>query len=244
MPQYPTLTIISRHPQLPVAGNSQSVVTSDMVQQMILSAFSALGLQGKGKTITFVSSPWFVDSGSTGLIDKEIVLLLVYVDDIVITRSDNQLMFQLQKCLQGSFHMKDLESLTYFLGLEVHSSPAGAFLHQHNHTKRLIALAGLQDGHSTDTLLEVNAKYQQNDDDFLSESSLYRQLVESLNYLTITRPNISFVVQQVSQFMQAPTHIYLAAVRHIIQYLKGSSHLGLFLFAQSPINLTTYSDVN
>ncbi|KAJ6398738.1 hypothetical protein OIU77_019500 [Salix suchowensis] len=58
--------------------------------------------------------------------------------------------------------------------------------------------------------------------------SLYRQLVGSLNYLTITRLDISFAVQQVSQFMQAPRHLHFAAVRRIIRYLKGTSSRGLF----------------
>lgn len=176
--------------------------------------------------------------------DKGIVLLLVYVDDIVITGSDTQLMSQLQERLQGSFHMKDLGPLTYFLGLEVHTSPAGIFLHQHKYTKDLIALAGLQEGRLVDTPLEVNVKYQRNDGDFLSDPSLYRQLVGSLNYLTITRPDISFAVQQVSQFMQAPTHLHLAAVRRIVRYLNGTSHRGLFFSVESPLRLTTYSDAD
>lgn len=48
---------------------------------------------------------------------SEIVLLLVYVDDIIITRTDSGLISQLQECLQGSFYMKDLGTLRYFLGL-------------------------------------------------------------------------------------------------------------------------------
>jgi hypothetical protein len=126
---------------------------------------------------------------------KGIVLLLVYVDDIVITGTDTALIFQLQERLQSSFHMKDLGPLQYFLGLEVHSTTTGIFLHQYKYIQELIALAGLQKGRSVDTPLEVNVKYRRDEGDFLSNPSLYRQLVGSLNYLTITRPDISFVVQ-------------------------------------------------
>jgi hypothetical protein len=169
---------------------------------------------------------------------------LVYVDDIVITGTDTALIFQLQERLQSSFHMKDLGPLQYVLGLKVHSTTTGIFLHQHKYIQELIALAGLQEGRSVDTPLEVNVKYRRDEGDFLSNPSLYRQLVGSLNYLTITRPDISFVVQQVSQFMQAPTHLHLATVRHIVRYLHGTSARGLFFPVDSPICLVAYSDAD
>jgi hypothetical protein len=66
----------------------------------------------------------------------------------------------------------------------------------------------------------------------------------SLNYLNITRPDISFVVQQVSPFMHSPGHLHLAAILRIIRYLKGSSHRGLFIFIRSSPKLSAYSDVD
>jgi len=77
----------------------------------------------------------------------------------------------------------------------VHSTTTSIFLHQHKYTQELIALVGLQEGRSVDTPLEVNVKYRRDEGDFLSDPSLYRQLVKSLNYLTITRPDISFAIQ-------------------------------------------------
>jgi hypothetical protein len=100
--------------------------------------------------------------------------------------------------------MTDLGPLQYFIGLEVQLTPTGTLLHQHKYTEEVISLAGLQLGNSVLTSLEVNLKLRHKEGDLLSNPSLYRQLVRSLNYLTITRPDISFAVQQVSQFMQAP----------------------------------------
>ena len=173
-----------------------------------------------------------------------IVLLLVYVDDIVIIGTDTLLITQLQQHLQDSFHMKDLGTLTYFLGLEVHRDSSGIFLHQHKYIQDLITLAGLQDSSSVDTPLEVNVKYDADEGEQLSDPLLYRQLVGSLNYLTITRPDISFAVQQVSQFMHSPRHLHMAVVRRIIRYLKGSICRGLFFSAGSPMLLVAYSDAD
>lgn len=172
------------------------------------------------------------------------VLLLVYVDDIVITGTDSLLISNLQHHLQDCFHMKDLGSLTYFLGLEVHSYSSGVFVHQHKYAHDLIALAGLQDSSPVDPPLEVNVKFQRDDGDLLPNPTLYWQLVGSLNYFTITRPDISFAVQEVSQFMQSPRHLHLVAVRRIIRYLLGSSSRGLFYPAGSSIRIVAFSDTD
>ncbi|CAA2969944.1 Retrovirus-related Pol poly from transposon TNT 1-94 [Olea europaea subsp. europaea] len=158
----------------------------------------------------------------------DIVLLLGYVDDIVIAGTDSGLITQLQQHLQASFHMKNLGPLTYFLGLEVHTDSTGIFLNQHKYIQDLITLAGLQDSSSVDTPLEVNVKYRREEGELLPDPTIFRQLVGSLNYLTITRPDISFAVQQVSQFMQTPRHLHLVAVRRIIRYLQGTPHRGFF----------------
>lgn len=122
-----------------------------------------------------------------------IVIILVYVNDIVITGSNLQIIEQLQQSLQSSFHMKDLGPPQYFLGLEVQQCPNGMLFYQHKYTQELISLAGLQDCNSVLTPMEVNLKLHQADGDSLSDPSMYRQLVGSLNYLNITCPNISLL---------------------------------------------------
>lgn len=73
---------------------------------------------------------------------------------------------------------------------------------------------------------------------------MYRQLVGSLNYLAITWPDISFVIQQVSQFMQTPCHLHLVVVHHIIRYLQRSPSRRLFFLIGSPLRLIAYSDAD
>lgn len=165
-----------------------------------------------------------------------------YVDDILITGSDSDLIHELQENLKTSFHMKDLGSLKYFLGLELHPTPSGILLNQQKYAQDLISLAGLESCNSVLTPLEVNLKLSKDEGELLSDPSLYRQLVGSLNYLTITHPDISFAVQQVSQFMQAPRHLHLSVVRRIIRYLKSTSAHGLLYSTDSSLQLAGYSD--
>ncbi|XP_015158948.1 uncharacterized mitochondrial protein AtMg00810-like [Solanum tuberosum] len=179
-------------------------------------------------------SSLFLRKTSTGC-----VLLLVYVNDIIITGTDSSLITCLQQQLKDSLY---LGTLTYFLGLEVHNVASGVFLNQHKYTQDLISLAGLQVSSSVDTPLEINVKYRREEGDLLPDPTIFRQLVGSLNYLTITRLDISFAVQQVSQFMQAPRHLHLVAVRRIIRYLLGTSTLGLFFPSGSLIHLNAFSD--
>ena len=167
---------------------------------------------------------------------SSIVLLLVYVDDIIITSIDYGLITKLQQLLHTTFHMKDLGQLTYFLGLEVHHRANGIFVNQHKYIQDFITLAGLEDTSSVDTPMEVNVKYKKDEGDLLDDPILYRRLVGSLIYLTTTRLDISYVVHQVSQFMSSPRHLHLVAVRRIIRYLRGSPTRGLFfLFNLLPI---------
>ena len=78
----------------------------------------------------------------------------------------------------------------------------------------------------------------------MSNPSLYRRLVGSLIYITVTRLDISYVVHQVSQSLFAPRSTHYATVLHILRYLKDTFFHGLFYSAQSPLILRAFSDAD
>ncbi|XP_028769508.1 uncharacterized protein LOC114726966 [Neltuma alba] len=86
--------------------------------------------------------------------------------------------------------------------------------------------------HSTETDL----------DPFLQNPSVYRRLIGRLSYLTMTRPDICFVVQTLSQFMSAPWKSHMEAATRVVRYLKGSPGMGIFLAATNRTNLECYVD--
>ena len=170
-----------------------------------------------------------------------ITILLLYVDDMNITGDDMQGIQDLKHFLGRQFEMKDLSPLNYFLGLEVSSSADGYYLTQAKYTFDLISRASITDSKIVDTPIEYNCRLNSHDGESLS---LYRQLVGSLIYLTVTRPDISYVVHVVSQFMAAPRSPHYAAVLRILRYLKGTIFDGLHFSSHSSLTLQAYSDAD
>ena len=148
---------------------------------------------------------------------------------MIITSDDMQGIQDLKHFLGGQFEMKVLGPLNYFLSLEVSSSADGYYLTQAKYTSDLISLVSITNSKIVDTPIKYNYRLNSHDDKSLSDTTLYRQLVGSLIYLTVTRPDISYVVHVVSQFMAAPRYPHHAAVLRILQYLKGT-YLMVFIF--------------
>ena len=140
--------------------------------------------------------------------------------------------------------MKDLGHLSYFLGLEITHSTNGLYITQAKYASELLSRAGLTDSKTVDTPVELNAHLTPTGRKPLSNPSLYRRLVGSLVYLTVTCPNISYAVHQVSQYLSAPRSTYYAVVLRILRYLKGTLFHGLFYSAQSLLVLRAFSDAN
>ena len=126
----------------------------------------------------------------------------------------------------------------------MHQSPKGLFVNQHKYTSDLIELADLHDSSPVDTPVEVNLKLSKDDGDLLPDPHTYQRLVGSLVYLTITRPDISYAVHLVSQFMTAPRHLHLTAVKRISRYLLKTAPRGLYYPKDNPLHLTAYADVD
>jgi len=78
----------------------------------------------------------------------------------------------------------------------------------------------------------------------LIDPTLYRTIVGSLVYLTITCPDIAYVVHVVSQFVASPTTVHWAAVLRILRYLRGIVFQSLLLSSTSSLELRAYSDAD
>jgi hypothetical protein len=80
--------------------------------------------------------------------------------------------------------------------------------------------------------------------DPMEDPSLYRSTIGSLQYLSLTRPDLAFVVNRVCQFMHRPTKLHWQAVKRILRYLKHSITHGLLLHKNSSTSIQAYSDAD
>ncbi|XP_074293705.1 uncharacterized protein LOC141620839 [Silene latifolia] len=125
-------------------------------------------------------------------------VVLIYVDDMVITGDDLSDIQTLKDQLNSSFHMKDLEELKYFLGLEVERSTAGIFISQRKYTLDLLKTFGVDKSKSLRLPVNPVMKFEPGKGTPLPHPENYRKLVGKLIYLTISRPDIAFSVQLLS----------------------------------------------
>lgn len=137
--------------------------------------------------------------------------------------------------------MKKLGDIYYFLGISVHSTSEGLFLSQHKYATEILAKAGMTNCKSYASPMAT--KPSPTDDTMIpfSQPNLYRSVVGALQYLTITRPDVSFAVNHACQFMHSPTVAHFNAVKRLLQYLQGTLHYGL-QFSDSSLDLQAYSD--
>ena len=126
------------------------------------------------------------------------IYLVVYVDDIVIIGNDQDSIQKLKQHLFTHFQTKGLGKLKYFLEIEIAQSSSGVVLSQRKYVLDILEETGMLDFKPVDTPMDANVKLIPGPEEFLGDPRRYRQLVGKLNYLTITRPDISFPVSVVS----------------------------------------------
>ncbi|GJV99266.1 ribonuclease H-like domain-containing protein [Tanacetum coccineum] len=169
--------------------------------------------------------------------------LLLYVDDIVLTASSESLLQQIIGSLHKEFAMTDLGSLNYFLGISVTRDSSSLFLSQKKHASKILERAHMVNCNSSRTPVDTESKMEA-DGDPVSDPTLYRSLASSLQYLTFTRPDISYVVQQVCLYMHDPREPYFSALKRILRYVRGTLAYGLQLFSSFTSDLVAYSDAD
>ncbi|XP_070055390.1 uncharacterized mitochondrial protein AtMg00810-like [Nicotiana tomentosiformis] len=149
--------------------------------------------------------------------------------------------------------VKDLGDLKYFLGIEVLRSKSGILLNQRKYYLQLISDLGLGGAKPVLTPIDLNQKFTSaefdrhtgvTNDEVLSDTNEYQRLISRLIYLTITRPNIIFAVQTLSQFMQEPKKSHWDTAVRVVRYLKHEPGMGILLGKSNEDSLTYFCDAD
>ncbi|CAM8991331.1 unnamed protein product [Rhodiola kirilowii] len=168
--------------------------------------------------------------------------VLVYVDDLIIAGNNSLSITQFKEYLHSCFHMKDLGILKYFLGIEIAHGKEGLFLCQRKYAIDILSEAGLLGAKPTEFPLSQNHGLATATGSDYPHPDRYRRLVGRLIYLTITRPELSYSVHILSQFMQTPKEAHWHAAIRVLHYIKNHPGQGIVLSRRSSLQLIAYCD--
>lgn len=182
-----------------------------------------------------------------------VIYLMIYVDDILIMGDDDSAVKKLKDHLHLSFHIKDLGPLKYFLGIEIARSDLGISLSQRKFVMEIISEAGLScckpaiipiEHNAKLTSIDYDAGTSSSNDPLLKDPTSYQRLVGKLIYLTMTRLDICYAVQTLSQFMHSPKQSHMNIALKVVKYLKRCPGLRIFLSRKCNMEMTAYCDVD
>eukprot|EP00253_Pinus_taeda_P006525 PITA_06525 len=134
-----------------------------------------------------------------------------------MTGSNESYIASIKKELGKSFEMTDLGYVHYYLGIEVTQHPKSIFLSQKKYVGDLLNRFGMTECNPLTTPMEQNLKLTSIEGKEFEDATKYRQLVGNLNYLTTTRPDISFAVGILSRFMQKPCEGHWSAAKRVLR---------------------------
>ncbi|KAH9751439.1 reverse transcriptase Ty1/copia-type domain-containing protein [Citrus sinensis] len=177
-------------------------------------------------------------------VQGHLLLVLVYVDDIIVTGSDSAQIQQVFTNQQTTFALKDLGELHFFLGIQVTKTDTGLYLSQSKYIADLLNKVKMKGCTPCSTPMAANVPFTKTDSEPFPDATLYRSTIGALQYATLTRPEITFPVNKLNQFVAAPTINHWQACKRILRYLKGTMHMGLQYSHQGPLNIDCFSDAD
>ena len=175
---------------------------------------------------------------------SDMAYILLYVYDIILITSSDDLRKSIMALLAYEFAMKDLGPLSYFLGIVVTRHDDGLFLHQSTYASDIIARAGMASCKPSTTPVNTKQKLSTTANNSYDDPTLYRSTAGALQYLTFTRPDISYAVQQVCLHMHTSCTDHMLALKRILRYVQGTLHYGLHLYSSPIEKLISYTDAD
>nr|GEW28183.1 retrovirus-related Pol polyprotein from transposon TNT 1-94 [Tanacetum cinerariifolium] len=169
--------------------------------------------------------------------------ILVYVDDIIVTGNNictiDNIIFQ----LGSTFALKDLGPLNYFLGIEIVPHVSGILLFQKKNILELLQSVCLSNCNPVSSPTVTSSSLSLDDNSAFSNPVKYRQVVGSLQYVTLSRPDIAFAVNKVCQYMHVPIENHCYAVKWILRYLHGTVEHGMLIRRSFGSTIQAFTDV-
>jgi hypothetical protein len=149
----------------------------------------------------------------------DILIVLLYVDDIVCDGSSHSLVAKFAKDMSKEFKMSMMGELQFSLGLQIKQAKEGTFVHQAKYTKDILKKFNMDDSKPLSTLMSMYTALDADEDGEPVDQKEYRSMIGSLLYLMATRPDIQFSVCLCARFQASPRTSHRQAIMRIFWYL-------------------------
>ena len=172
-----------------------------------------------------------------------LIVIMLYLDDLVMGWKDLAKITKVKSLLSGRFEMKDLHELHYFLGIEVIQTPVRIMVSERHYVLNFLYKLGMTECKHVSTPLHRNLKMDANSGKDVCESTKYRQLIDNLMYLPSKRPDLSYSIGLLSQFMQNPRNLHLDCAKRILRYVSTTMDDNIMYESNTTIRLEGYTNV-
>lgn len=170
------------------------------------------------------------------------IVISLYVDDLLVTGNNVELIQQFKDDMLQVFEMTDLGEMSYFLGMEVEQKNGEIFISQRKYAKEILKKFNMESCKSMSTPMCQKEKLCKDDGAEQVDETLYRSLIGCLMYLTATRPDILYAVSVLSRFMNCAKESHFKAAKRVLRYVKGTLNYGIKFSQSENFRLQGYSD--
>ncbi|KAJ0868674.1 putative RNA-directed DNA polymerase [Helianthus annuus] len=170
------------------------------------------------------------------------LIIGVYVDDLIVTGTTKEEIYEFKQQMANKFEMSDLGKLTYYLGIEVCQDNTGIMIKQESYASKILKEARMETCNPSQCPLEPGIKLSKDEEGEDVDATSYRRQVGCLRYLLHTRPDLSFSVGLVSCYMQSPKQSHTAAIKQILRYIRGTMNFGIRYGKDGTKELNGFSD--
>ena len=222
------------HLQKALYGLRQSPRVWNSHLDQVLRSFGLKSAKGVDEALYFKNN-------SDGLI-----IIGVYVDDLLIAASNEDLTPGLKKVLTIEFDMKDLGVPRKVLGLEIKITRDSILVHQASYAEKLLKRFGFDNCVPAETPLVPGTVLEHQNSGTELDSvrhRRYREIVGSIMYLTTsTRPDLSMAISMCSRYVQKPYDLHWKALTHLIRYVRRTASTGIKYVRKEELEFYGYSD--
>ncbi|XP_031124373.1 uncharacterized protein LOC116027087 [Ipomoea triloba] len=161
--------------------------------------------------------------------------------DIIMMGTDSALLDTLLGRLSTVFKIRDLGTLNFFLGIETLAVDGAIIMSLRRYMGDILNRAGMTDCKPLATPA-VASQSSASTDELFDNPTQYRRITGALQYLTITRPDLSYLVNRLCQSMHAPMNEHYGLLKRVLRYVNGTLTYGLCLTPSSSTDIHAYSD--